>query len=148
MDATAVTGAATDGRNNLVQAGNGSTTFRANTTSGTFAGIWNQPSASATILGITTEAQRATFQVRVWDTRSGQISSWDQALLTPGEIYGYSDFFTVPYRLGATAVGQPNPAPYLQGLQSFNVQTVVPEPSVIALGVLGAGCLFMLRRRK
>jgi hypothetical protein len=146
LDATAVTGVGTDGRNNLVQAVNGSTTFRTST-SGTFAGFWNQPSASAVIGGITSESQRATFQVRVWDTRNGTILTWDQALATAGEIYGYSDLFTVPYRLGATAAGQPNPAPYLQGLQSFNVQ-VVPEPSVIALGVLGAGCLFLLRRRK
>jgi len=145
LDSTAVTGTAL--QNNLAQTVNGSTTFRTST-SGTFAGIWNQPSASAIVPGITTEAQRATFQVRVWDTRNGTIATWDQALLTPGEVYGYSDLFAVPYRLGATAAGQPNPAPYLQGLTSFNVQQVVPEPSVIALGVLGAGCLFMLRRRK
>src|SRR5438034_995708 len=54
-----------------------SATFRTST-SGTFAGIWNQPTAPAVVPGVTLDTQRATFQVRVWDTRSGQITSWSQ----------------------------------------------------------------------
>jgi hypothetical protein len=38
------------------------------------------------------------------------------------------------------------PTPDLSGLQSFNLR-VVPEPSTIALGVLGAAAL-LYRRRK
>ena len=34
---------------------------------------------------------------------------------------------------------------YIEGLRSFSL---VPEPSIIALGVIGVGALFMLRRRK
>jgi len=144
LDSTLVSGTAL--QNNLAPTVGGTATFRTST-SGTFAGIWNTPSSPASVPGVGLETQRATFQVRVWDTRNGQITSWDTAVTTPGEIYGYSDLFALPYALGGTAVPQ-NVPPYLQGLQSFNVQTVVPEPSVIALGVLGAGCLFMLRRRK
>jgi len=146
IDASLATGNALN--NNLQQATiNGvpaSATFRTST-SGTFAGIWNQPVPPAAIAGVGLETQRATFQVRVWDT--SKAATWDLAQITPGSIFGYSDLFTVPYALGGTAVPQ-NVPPYLQGLQSFNVQAVVPEPSVIALGVLGAGCLFLLRRRK
>jgi len=146
LNSAAVTGSGAMGANNLQLLVNGTTTFRTST-SGTFAGIWNQPSNPAIVPGVATPTDTATFQVRVWDTKNGQITTWAQALATPGEIYGYSDLFNSAFALGGTQIPA-NPPPYLQGLQSFNVQTVVPEPSVIALGVLGAGCLFMLRRRK
>jgi hypothetical protein len=145
LNSAQVTGVGAMGANNLVPLA--STTFRTNVTSGAFAGIFNQPSTPAVVPGVVTDTDRATFQVRVWDTRGGQIATWDQALSTPGEVYGWSDLLALPYALGGTAIPQ-NPPPYLQGLQSFNMQVVVPEPSVIALGVLGAGCLFLLRRRK
>jgi len=137
--------------NNLQQVlVNGTATFRTST-SGTFAGFWNTPSSPAVIPGATTDTDRPNLQVRVWDTKNGTITTWDQALVAwqagNGYALGYSDIFQVPYPLGGTAV-PPNTQPFMQGLQSFNVTTVVPEPSVIALGVLGAGCLFMLRRRK
>jgi len=127
--------------NNLVLIG--TTTFRT-TTSGNFAGTINQPAAPSAVAGVTDPSQRATFQMRVWDNKGGTILTWDQAL-TSGTALGSSDLFTVPFSLGGTAV-PPNPPVNLQGLQSF--QLTVPEPSVIALGVLGAGCLFLLRRRK
>jgi hypothetical protein len=143
----AVTGDAS--ANNLQQVVvNGTAPFSA-TTSGLLAGIWTQPSSAAPIPGAALDTDRPTFQVRVWDTKGGTITTWAaaQAAWLQGQIaLGYSDLFTVPYSLGQTLV-PPNNAPNMQGLQSFNV-TVVPEPSVIALGILGAGCLFMLRRRK
>lgn len=46
-----------------------------------------------------------------------------------------------------TFVAPPGTPPDLTGLQAFNIQAVVPEPSVLALGALGAGWL-MLRRKK
>jgi len=127
---------------------NGTATFRTST-SGVLAGIWNPPSNPAPIPGAVLDTDRPTLQVRVWDTKGGTITAWDQALVAwqSGQIaLGYSDLFQVPWPLGATQ-NPPNVAPFMQGLQSFNV-TMVPEPSVIALGVLGAGCLFLLRRRK
>jgi hypothetical protein len=146
LDASQASGSAQNNNLALVLV-NGTATFRTST-SGTFAGIWNPPSGAAPVPGVTAVGQRAAFQIRVWDTKGGTIATWAQ-LTDPannGVFRGYSDMFTVPYDLGGTAVPA-NPPPNLQGLASFNV-FVVPEPSVIALGMLGAGCLFLLRRRK
>jgi len=134
-------------QNNLALLVNGTTTFRT-ATSGLFGGIVNQPSDPAPVPGVVLGSDRGTFQMRVWDTKGGTITTWAQ-LLDPannGVLRGYSEIFTVPYSLGGT-LSPPNTPPFLQGLTSFNV-FIVPEPSVIALGVLGAGCLFLLRRRK
>jgi hypothetical protein len=138
-NSTAVTGDAT--ANNLALVG--TTTMRTNTT-GTSAGRLAASAANPVVPDVAPgTTDRGTFQVRVWDSQGGSILTWDQALQTPNEAYGYSDLFTVPYAL-TTGINTP---PNLEGMRSFNL-TVVPEPSVIALGVLGAGCLFMLRRRK
>jgi hypothetical protein len=142
LDSTQVTG--DKGANNLVLVG--TTTFRT-LTSGSFAGTINQPTAALAVPGVALSSQTASFQMRVWDTKGGTIATWAQVLQNPNVLRGESDIFTVPFSLGGTLV-PPNTAPNLQGLQSFNVYTAVPEPSVIALGALGAGCLLLLRRRK
>jgi len=74
----------------------------------------------------------AFFQVRVYDKAS---SSWATSL-----INGKSD--TITLKLTAP----PATPQALVGLKTFSVAPV-PEPSVIALGVLGVGAFFMLRRR-
>jgi hypothetical protein len=84
---------------------------------------------------------RATFQLRAWDNVGGTITSWAAAMANPAIAQGSSALFTVPAPLGLGTVPPPN----LVGLTSFNL--VVPEPGVIALGVLGLGAL-LLRRRK
>jgi hypothetical protein len=76
----------------------------------------------------------ATFIVRAWKTSAG---SWDAATLVGR---GQSQPFDV-----AVGGGQLPPA-NLTTLQGFQV-IAVPEPGVIALGVLGAAAL-VLRRRK
>jgi len=86
-------------------------------------------------------AARATFQLRAWDNRGGTIGTWAAAMANPQIAQGSSALFTVPAPLGAGVITPPN----LIGLTSFNL--VVPEPGVIALGVLGLGAL-LLRRRK
>jgi len=88
-------------------------------------------------------AQNAKFQMRVWDNKGGTITTWAQVLQDNSIARGWSTIFTVPFQLGGGSVA----APSLIGLQSFQL-FVVPEPSVIALGALGAGCLLLLRRRK
>jgi len=140
---TDVTGTADLGNNNLNLVG----TTTMNTTAGSTRSGYMLASASNPVVPDVAPngTERATFQVRVWDSRGGTIATWAQALATPGEILSYSRIFTVPFPL--TAVGDINAAPNLEGLQSFQL-FIVPEPSVIALGVLGAGCLFLLRRRK
>jgi len=110
------------------------------------AGFWVSPSAAAPVPGVlNSQSQRGKFQVRVWDNKGGTILTWQQVLdpANAGVARGWSDVFTINAPLG----GGTDLPPTLIGLQSFQLFTV-PEPSVIALGVLGAGCLFLLRRRK
>ena len=116
-------------------------------------GFWVIPSTAAVLSNVPSDpAVRAEIIIRVWDNRGGTITSWDQlydpatgiangqnALVHRGESLPFID----SDQLGGGTVLPPT----LRGLQSFQLY-IVPEPSVIALGVLGAGCLFLLRRRK
>lgn len=77
-----------------------------------------------------------TFVVRAWLTSLG---SYDAAVASGGG-FGQSDPFVI--NIGGGTIAPPN----LTTLKTFNV-TPVPEPSIIALGVLGASAL-LLRRRK
>jgi hypothetical protein len=97
---------------------------------------------TATLPGVT--AGRVTLQVRVWDNMGGTVLTWDQALARLDVAKGVSNLFNSIQDVG---FGTVNP-PTLDGLQSFNI-AVVPEPSTIALGILGGlGTLVLLRRRK
>jgi hypothetical protein len=71
--------------------------------------------------------QTVLLQVRVTDVSSSLIGS------------SLTFTYTVP------AVGSPPAAFDMANFQSFSL---VPEPSVIGLGLIGAGALFLLRRRK
>jgi len=148
LNSANVTGSADLGANNLALLVNGTTTMRTSTSAanaGRFAGTGINAVINDVRPGTT---DRGTFQVRVWDNKGGTIATWTDALAAfqRGQTsLGYSDLFTVPWALTDPAgIGSPS---NLEGLRSFNLFTV-PEPSVIALGVLGAGCLFLLRRRK
>jgi hypothetical protein len=79
-------------------------------------------------------------QVRAWETSGG--ASYELASAA-GKKVGKSNILTV------TVTEAPNTPPDLVGLQSFSLAggVVIPEPSTIALGVLGAAAL-LLRRRK
>jgi hypothetical protein len=77
----------------------------------------------------------ATFVVRAWKTSLG---TFDAAKAT-GANFGESAPLTI------AVGGETLPPANLVGLQGFTI--AVPEPSVIALGVLGASAL-LLRRRK
>jgi len=78
----------------------------------------------------------STFVVRAWLSNAG---SFDAAKAS-GSGFGESAPFVV------TVGGGTLPPSNLTSLKSFTVH-VVPEPSIIALGVLGASAL-LLRRRK
>jgi hypothetical protein len=73
--------------------------------------------------------------MRAWATAAG--ASWDAAVAS-GSGWGTSS--AIPITLAAA----PTPPPGMVGLASF---ALVPEPSTIALGLLGLGVL-ALRRRK
>jgi hypothetical protein len=138
LKSTTVSGS--DAENNLVLVG---TTTMRTSTSGSLAGTVENSAANPVVTDVVPgSTDRATFQVRVWCNTPG-VTTWADVLARPSVPRGYSTLFTVPYALTTT----PNTPPNLEGLTSFQL-FIVPEPSVIALGVLGAGCLFLLRRRK
>jgi hypothetical protein len=92
--------------------------------------------------------QFAFFQVRAWELAYG--STYEAALAAPAmggrpAKTGKSDIV----RAMTTPAGDPPPTTLRlsdQGLQGFAVN--IPEPSVVALGLIGAGALLLLRRRK
>jgi hypothetical protein len=85
----------------------------------------------------------ATLRLRAYDSTA---ASYDAAK-TGGKLYGESNDVTIS-QLGGTPPGggAPIPTPELAGLTGINL-TQVPEPSTIALGVLGAAALFARRRK-
>jgi len=122
------------------------TSFRTITTLA-FQGFLLPLATSPVVPGVASDAtSRAKFQLRVWDNKGGTITSWTQVTDPANNLVGRgsSTIFTVPFQLGAGTTTPPN----LIGLESFQLFSIVPEPSVIALGALGAGCLLLLRRRK
>jgi hypothetical protein len=129
----------TDDRN-LIQIG-ASTPFLASAPGTYFGG-----GRTITTPGSTANGPVLTFQVRAWKTSTG--SSYETAGLT-----GKGQMFTLktkdPTDPLTTAPNIWNAAPDVNrnspGYLGFQI---VPEPSVIALGLLGAGALLMLRRRK
>ena len=113
------------------------TTFLASPNQGRFVG------GTATTPNTTPGGANAWFAVVAWQTSAG---SYDAARTTAGDWYGFSGVFQN---------GTSNPASIPPGapaaLAGFtginNVHQTVPEPTTIALGVLGAAA-FLLRRRK
>ena len=116
------------------------TPFRTGAGAGFFTGIADVPNPLVPAGGM------GSFQVRAWDNNNGQITTYATAIAGLRAV-GASDVF-VSAPLGGTPAGGglPITTPNMIGLTSFNL-TIVPEPGVIALGVLGLGAL-LLRRRK
>jgi len=85
-----------------------------------------------------TGADTAEFQIYAWYEGNSQYTSY-AAALAAGVPSGFSDPFS-----GGTA-GPPTLPPTLSNARSFNL-TASPEPSTIALGIMGASA-FLLRRR-
>ena len=83
--------------------------------------------------------ETATLQVRVWDIT--KYATFAAAFAA--NDYGWS----VPFnqRMPDFAHGDPATLAYMEGLRAF---AIVPEPSTIALGVLGVAGLLAIRRRK
>jgi hypothetical protein len=99
----------------------------------------------------TAPGARAWFQVRAWETAFGtsyesaaQAGLRDVGGTTRGSYLGTSSRFNI-----ATGAVTPTPLTTAGGVGQFEVNAIVPEPSTIALGILGGlGTLFLLRRRK
>lgn len=75
-------------------------------------------------------------QMRAWAAAGGNSY---EAALAAGKLAGFSD----PVTLKVTVA--PTTPPDMVGLQPF-VLTAIPEPSTLALGVLGAAALLLRRR--
>jgi len=89
--------------------------------------------------------ERVTVDVRVWDNQGGTISTWEQVLQNVMIARGSSGAFSPLGLLGTASSSLTDSPLILVGLTSFNIGTVVPEPTVFAF--LGLGLLLYCRRR-
>lgn len=115
--------------------------FRASTTAQQNQGTWVVPIGASSLFDLAgvNFGTAATLQVRVWD--GAKFASFDAALAA-GQA-GRSDAFDY----NAPVQGELNPNAYLMDkMRAFAV--TVPEPSTIALGLLGVAGLLAFRRRK
>jgi hypothetical protein len=114
----------------------------------------NVAATTATFANIPADAAFGTFEMVVWDNRTGLYPTWAQASVAwkAGLIAaGSSGTFTV-----ASIGGLANNPPFLfpgngtpnPGLQSFNLYFQIPEPTTAALLGLGAAAMLIFRRRK
>jgi hypothetical protein len=87
----------------------------------------------------------ATVALAAWYNDGGNITSLAAAQAAPGGIWGES---AASFITGLGGLGSPpGTPPALSGITSFSLTTQAsPEPSTIALGVMGASA-FLLRRR-
>lgn len=109
------------------------------------AGSWIGNSSVTIPNSATGTAGAATVQLAVWYNEGGTIASYSDAL-ADGLPTGLSSVASITGLGGANASGPPSTASTLGSITSFSLVTT-PEPSTIALGVIGA-CSFLLRRRK
>ena len=95
-----------------------------------------------------------TYQLRAWDNAGGTITSYEAAVAA-GRQFGQSAIVglggtvqTGGFQFGGTPSGggAPIAPPNVNLHPSFSV--VIPEPSTIALGILGLSGLLLRRRRE
>jgi MYXO-CTERM domain-containing protein len=113
------------------------TTAPARFRSSTSASIGTWAGGTRTLTGFS-PGDTITLQVRVWDTSFGNTYE-----TRTGGNFGQSAPF--PYLIPPGPQPIPTTAYYISNFQSFSL---VPEPSVMGLGLVGIGALFLLRRRK
>jgi PEP-CTERM motif len=133
----------TDDRN-LVQIGGSTTFLPAGASAGTYSGGGRTINYSHSPIN----GEVLSFQVRAWSTADG--SSYEQVLASGSGSVGKGAIFQLKTKdEGNSLETKPNIADAVRspGYTGFAI-TPVPEPSTIALGLLGVGTLLMLRRRK
>jgi hypothetical protein len=100
-------------------------------------GYWE----TSAIVNHGTPGEAVTVAVAVWNNAGGTVNTL-AAALPAGDPWGISQPGNIT--LGG---GLFPPASLLGSIQSFSIATAVPEPSTMALGVLGASAL-LFRGRK
>ena len=117
-----------------------------------FDGAWNadpsEYSDGVAVPGVAAGAD-ATVQVAVWD--AGTYASLADAQASgAGDAWGISSEFTVT--LGSPATDGPPPSPAVPAnmvnFTSFSLMPVIPEPTTIALGLMGLGLVALRARKK
>lgn len=104
---------------------------------GTGAGYWNPGADSTrTIPGVAGDAT-GTFQVWAWESKYATLD----AAMAAGGKWGKSEAFTNPTGGGGTPPSLP------VTISNFKSFSLIPEPSTLALGLIGA-TLLVYRRRK
>jgi hypothetical protein len=104
--------------------------FRAVTTGAALAGTWSGD--TRTLPGYA-PGSTVMLQVQVWDSTGGRTFDEVRAAGGANGAYGLS----APFAYTVPPAGTLNPQPYyLDNLRSFSI--IVPEPSVIGLGLIGA----------
>jgi hypothetical protein len=117
---------------NSLVAVSGTAAFNTGTQAGYFTGGQRAISGSA-------GGSTVTLQVRAWNTAAG--ATYEAAMSNPSGEGNWSNLIQV-------TLGTPPGAPAnMTGLQGFQL-VPVPEPSSIALGLLGLGAIALFRRRK
>jgi hypothetical protein len=99
---------------------------------------------TVTIPEVMPPGSAAYFEVRAWESSFG--ATFEEATQNDAALRGVSDAFMSD--TGNPGAQPPDLPADLGGLIPTFTVNVVPEPSVVALGLLGAGTLLLLRRRK
>jgi len=115
-------------------------------TSSTLGGIYKlqNPTGDPGIAS-TLPAGTATIALVAWYNGGGTYTSY-AAALAANQPTGESPLDNIG-GLGGSG-SPPASAPDMQGLESFSLVVPVPEPSTVALGVIGASTLLFRRRKK
>lgn len=144
----ALYGAIGSGLSSTALSPSGTTATFANGITDSTAGTWATTAYASFGTATTYAGTIATIQLYAWYNEGGQIGSYAQAA-TDGVPVGYSA--TANVSLGGNQDpnigGPPVTAPKMpEALGNFSV--AAPEPSTIALGVIGASAFLMRLRRK
>jgi hypothetical protein len=108
--------------------------------SGNAAGLWN--AITVTIDSVAPGAS-ARVQARAWDNNGGAVTSWEATGLdfARGESASFDS-----QALGGAGAPPSLPASF-EGVGPFSI-VIIPEPTTLVLGALGAAALVFFRRRK
>jgi uncharacterized protein (TIGR03382 family) len=99
-----------------------------------------------TVNSISPAGGTGLFQVRVWETAYG--TTYAEAVANPAAFGVGRAGQSVIFRSDTDDPADPAPRPSLNDAFVPFQLSIIPEPPAIALGLLGASALLLLRRRK